>query len=607
MEIDSSAIESNNLVEFPKILTSSIITFNSNYLYHNNDFTNNLNINNKKSEIKNTSLTKRKEKNQEFILSMAKKISKNKINYMNNKKLFSTINNYNNSNIYDPINKYVNKFIPFIPKKIKKEELSSNFMKLNKEFLYDIEQINLNPKKSVKEKEKLLNFKKGKFKLHNYYLSRTINIEKRKKEKTYEEAIILIQKIIRGFLYRIKINREISRLTVIYIIEKIIKIQNSFRCFLKRKKNNKNLVIKIIKNERKIKANKIIDLFLMYHSRNQYKKYLIINKIIYQRIKSVNKIRKVFKYFLIRKKINEIKNLQKNHLEIIYPINNKKDIKLKIYYNNHNIYKIFQFEFCEIRKLFVLYINKDMIGDNNFTNGYLCHFFVDNQCVIDKRYKIIKNKNGIIYNFIYFPNIKNNNNTFIKKDNHKNQCLIKLEKIEMKTIPYKNKSILVYRPKNNRNNNSINEKEEEIFRNKTLNNNPIKTNLIEDNKEKNKKREFNIKNRINLNNNNKNNIIIYRENFIYEYNNINNNNFLNNYSDRNNLNYNPYFNYKIKNELGNSDSTISNSNTNYNLNSFFTTMPKSKKYKLINEKENQISVKLNKNVQRKKKICPIFY
>ena len=584
MEIDSSAIESNNLEEFPKILTNSIIAFNSNYLYHNNNFPNNLKINNKKSEIKNPSLTKRKEINQEFLLSMAKKISKNKINYMNNKKLFSTINNYNNSNITDPINKYVNTFIPFIPKKIKKEELSSNFMKLNKEFLYDIEKINLNPKKSVNEKEKLLNFKKDNFKLHNYYLSRTINVENRKKEKTYEETIILIQKNIRGFLYRIKINREISRLTIIYIIEKIMKIQNSFRSFLKKKKNNKNLVIKIIKKERKIKANKIIDLFLMYHLKNQYKKYLIINEIIYQRIKSVNKIRKVFKYFLIRKKINEIKNLQKNNLEIIYPINSKKDIKLKVYYNNHNIYKIYQFEFCEIRKIFVLYINNDMIGDNNFKNGYLCHFLVDNQCVIDKRYKIIKNKNGIIYNFIYFPNIKNINNTFIKKDKHKNQYLIKLEKIEMKTIPYKNKSILIYRPKNN------------------INNNSIKTNLIEGNREKNKKREFIKKNRIILNNN-KSNIIIYRENFITEY----NNNFLNNYSDRNNLNYNPYFNYKINSELGNSDSTISNSNTNFNLNNYFSTLPKSKKYNMINENYNQISIKLNKIVHRKKKICPIFY
>ena len=605
MEIDSSAIESNNLEEFPKILTNSIMTFNSNYLYHNNDFPNNLIINNKKSEIKNHSLTKRKEINQEFIFSLAKKISKNKINYMNYKKLFSIINNYNNSNISEPINKYVNKFIPIIPIKIKKEELSSNFMKLNKEFLYDIEKIHLNPKKSVNEKEKLLDFKKDKFKLHNYYLSRAINIEKRKKEKTYEETIILIQKSIRGFIYRKKLNREILRLTTIYIIEKIIKIQNSFRCFLKRKKNNKNLVVKIIKKERKIKANKIIDLFLMYHLQNQYKKYLIINKIIYQRIKSANKIKKVFKYFLIRKKINEIKNLQKNNLEIVYPINNKKDIKLKIYYNNHNIFKIYQFEFCEIRKLFVLYINKDMIGDNNFKNGYFCHFFVDNQCVIDKRYKIIKNKNGIIYNFLYFPNIKNiNDNAIIKKDKHKNQCVIKLEKIEMKTIPYKNKSILVYRPKNNIINNSKKEKEE-IFRNKTLNNNPIKTKLINGNREKSKKREINIKNGINLNNNNKN--INYRENPIYEYNNINNNNFLNNYSDRNNLNYNPYFNYKINNELGNSDSTISNSNTNFNLNNYFETVPKSKKYNMINEKSNIISIKLNKNVQRKKKMCPIFY
>ena len=158
MEIDSSAIESNNLLEFPKFPTNSTITLNSNSLCYNNDVINNINgsyfnnINKTKKEIKKPKLTKKKESKEKKILSIAKKISKNKMNYMNIYKIYETINNYKNNKITDPINKYVNDFKHYIYNKIKKEDLSSNFMELNRDFLYDIEKINFKTKKSKKGK-----------------------------------------------------------------------------------------------------------------------------------------------------------------------------------------------------------------------------------------------------------------------------------------------------------------------------------------------------------------------------------------------------------------------------------------------------------------------
>ena len=637
MEIDSSAIESNNLVEFPKFPTNSTITLNSNSLCYNNDFTNNLNgsyfnnINKTKNEIKKPKLNKKKESKEKKILSIAKKISKNKMNYMNIYKIYETINNYKNNKINDPINKYVNDFKPYIYKKIKKEDLSSNFMELNRDFLYDIEKINFKTKKSKKGNEKLLNFKNDKSKLHNYYLSRTDNTEKRKKEKTYEENIIILQKNIKGFLYRIKLNKEISRLTLIYIIEKIIKIQNAVRVFLKKEKRRKKIIIKIIKKERKLKANKIIDLFLMYHWRNQYKKYLIIQKILYQRIKSANKIKKAFKNFLFRQKINRILYLKRNNLEIIYPINKKKDIQLKIYYND-GLSELFKFEFCEIRKIYVLYLNEDILDNNyNNQNGYLCHFFIDNQCVIDKRYKIIKNKSGVIYNFIEFPQkdkIINNNKIVIKKDNYKNKLISKFDKLEMKTIPFINKNLFIYKTKNNNNihnnlitdknnNNSLTEinENDEIFKNEIFNE-PKGINGIdnEEIKEKRKKRKYNNsiseKNLNNESNSNNNKIIIYGENFISDYNTMKNNNSLNNNNYRNNLQYNPYYKTNLNDDINdylfeNSSSTISNSNTYNKLNNNLKT-----ENNMIKVKSNQVNNKLNNNNnnnKKKKKTFPIFY
>ena len=625
MEIDSSIYESCNYVEFPKIMSNSINTFKSNSLFYINDITNNskISLNKSKNKIRdNKNPYKINKMKNELKLSIAQKIAKNKINHMNYEKIKTEIFKYKNQNLSnkDPINKYITNFKTFDQRKINKEDLSSDFIKINKDFIYNIKNINL--KKKKKEGEKFLNLKNIKF--HNYYLSRMINTESQNRKKTFEENIIFIQKNIRGFLMRSKLNKEISRLLINYIINNILKIQKAVRKLLKKKNYKKELVVKIIRKERKDKANKITDILSVYHFRNEYKKFLIIKKILNERIKSVNKIYFAIKNYLYRKKIKEILQLRKNNLEIIYPIDEKNNINLKIYYNN-NMHKIFNFKFCQIRKVHVLYINKNMIGNHEYKNQYLCQFFVNGDCVVDKRYKIIKDKFGIIYNIIEFNNKEKLNNVLISnnyKDIKKNKYIERFEKMETKTISYNN-NIFTHKIKTNfykytnfkknnfeldnkKNNNSIiyNHKTNIISNNLNNINKSKYINKIEDLIETKNKRRIKNKSDIlqinleNLNNSKHNKINSYGDSYINSYNDINNFNSISHYVNISGRNayQNIKINENISDFLGNSSSTISNSNYYKN------TKINQAVIKEVNE-EN-IFDKKNKKI---KKFFPIYY
>ena len=141
-----------------------------------------------------------------------------------------------------PINIYINHF-EYFPKEIEEKNLSSKFIYENKEFLFNIK--NINKRKQKKENEKFLCFSQNNIKNHCYYFFRMNNADKKSKAEIYEDNTIFIQKNIRGFLIRLKIKRDISRLVVIYIIKNILKIQKPVRKLLnkkneKKKNNNKN-------------------------------------------------------------------------------------------------------------------------------------------------------------------------------------------------------------------------------------------------------------------------------------------------------------------------------------------------------------------------------
>ena len=329
------------------------------------------------------------------------KIAKYKMKNMSINFLLNSIFNLKNSlQKTNPIMKYIknvklydyNNIINTIPNKeqIIKEYLKNNN---NKKIPYNF---NINNKK---EKHIDLSNKEKHYK--NYYYSRMANIDKERVMKSRKEKIIFIQKYIRGFLCKKILNEEVSKIIIKKFIEKILLIQKHIKEFLFKKKSLNNIIINIINTERKIKSNKITDLFSLYHYRNFYKKKLLIEKIINQRKESILLIQNKYRAFIYKKKVKEIILKEKDVYVLNYPFK-ASSVKINIYYNMNKAFKVFEFFKCPIRKYFITYIDKSI-----FTPGeYLCRFYVNGNFTLDQRYKYFPNSDNNLYNLIYIGDTK---------------------------------------------------------------------------------------------------------------------------------------------------------------------------------------------------------
>ena len=362
------------------------------------------------------------------------KIAKYKMKNMNIKFLLNSILKLKNSiNKNNPLLKYIKNVKPYDYPNIK-INLSANGPII--EFLNN-KKINIVPK----QKEKILNFSANINNFKNFYYSRMFNIEYKKINHNRNEKIILIQKHVRGFLSKKIVDEEINKIIAKKIIQKILIIQKAIRHFLNKKNTISHLIVNIIQNERISKSNKITDIFSLYHFRNLYKKNLIIQKIIKARNKSIKLIQSKFKSYMFIKKIREIIKKEKNSYVLTYPFP-AESVQIKIYLDNS--YKIYDFFICPIRKYFILYIEKGTI----IGSEYLCHMIVNNNIILDKRYKYIVDKNNILYNLIYIgePIIKkpkldiNKIENEIKNDT--NEKKVKKEKREKKIKKKENKNII---------------------------------------------------------------------------------------------------------------------------------------------------------------------
>lgn len=333
----------------------------------------------------------------------------------------------------NPLMKYIKnvkpydytKYINNIPEQ---NEILTKYIKYSKN-----NKLLLNNKKR-KENRLDLSAKEANYK--NYYYSRMINNDQKKVIHSRKEKIILIQKHIRGFLQKKIIDEEVNKIIIKKFIDEIIIIQRSVKQFLSKKKSLNNLIVNIIQNERKIKSNKITDLFSLYHYRNLYKKNLIIQTLLKQRQESILKIQKNYRRYIFIKKVKEIILKEKDVYILTYPFN-AESVQIKIYYNNNKGFKIFDYFKCPIRKYFIAYINK-----KDFNSGeYLCHVIVNGNIILDKRYKYIVDKDNILYNLIYIGEKKplievakfNNvivNNSINKSENNKKKKKKKKKIIE---------------------------------------------------------------------------------------------------------------------------------------------------------------------------------
>ena len=376
-------------------------------------------------------------------------IANNKMKHMNFSFIMNTIINLrkmiNNNSPYMRYVKYVK------PYNLKKAKIIVKNNKNNEKPLFNGKNKIINIKKNfpIKNAEIISFINRNNYK--NFYYTRMCNIEFKKININITEKIILLQKNIRGFLSRKVLDENINNVIAKNIIKSILIIQRGFRKFLYKKNKLDKLIIKIIKNERNIKGNKITDIFSLYHYRNLYKKHLIIKKIVISRYKSASLIQSKFKSFIIRRKIIDILKKEKNSYILTYPFQ-AESVQIKIYKNK--TFKIYSYFICPIRKYFVLYIDKKQIEPGE----YLCHIIVDNNIKIDNRYNY-KNKNNVIYNLIGFGNYSHRKKKpkKIETEIEKKNKIIKKQKDKEKQLNDEIENFYIYYYNNNDDNDNGND------------------------------------------------------------------------------------------------------------------------------------------------------
>ena len=376
MEDDSEISENNN------IDNKSILSLN--FIYKR------ITTKENKKDIKNNLRLLNYEKIAKY------KMTNMSINFLINS-IFKLKNSIKNSN---PIMKYIKNVKPYDYSKLLLNRNNKN------EILKEYYKFNKNKSKTAfnstkKRKEKILDLSLKSKKNKNFYFSRMTNIDQEKVINSRKEKIIFIQKYVRGFLLKKIFEEEVNKIIIKKFVDKVLFIQKNIRIFLSRKKSLNNLIVNIIHTERKIKSNKITDLFSLYHYRNYYKKNLLIQKIIKQRKKSILLIQKKYRKYIFIKKVKQIILKEKNVYVLNYPFN-AESVQIKIYYSLNKAFKVFDFFKCPIRKYFIVYIDKNIFNQGE----YLCHFIVDGKIILDKRYKYIVDKENILYNLIYIGEAK---------------------------------------------------------------------------------------------------------------------------------------------------------------------------------------------------------
>jgi len=225
-----------------------------------------------------------------------------------------------------------------------------------------------------------------------------------------EIKVILIQKNIRRFLAYLRFLKIFKEFLRLRLERCVLLIQKSFRGFsLNRKFKIFYLRYRIYSNlifSKKAIRNSIEKYFNQMIFKKNYLEYCIINS----RKEAIKLLQERIKYFLYKNKIKELINKEKSTYFISYPFV-ANDVKLIIYINkkqqvNSLTYeikeKIYCFELCKFRKMFVLHINPE-----DFKPGkYRVKMIVDNLVTCDGRFPHIEFSDGYYYNIIDFS-IKN--------------------------------------------------------------------------------------------------------------------------------------------------------------------------------------------------------
>ena len=296
---------------------------------------------------------------------------------------YKTLNMFNQNN---PLYMYICYFIPYTPKINKKQ----------KKLLF---QNNLNYASMTNAIRYLSQMKKNnKFFENCKNLQRFQKVEIKLRNDEYNKTIIKIQKHIRGFLKRISIIRIIDYFIIQKLLSCILKIQKQYRRFAYRRDFKVNHLIRLILKDRIKKSDKLKEAFRSYKSKIEAKQKLFINAVLKERNEKILFLQGFFKARFAHNNLNQLLQSEKSKYIITYPYYAKK-VQLKLFFDHKlKVSKVFDFEYCSIRKMFLLKINYSDLKPGK----YFCQLIVDNYINSDDRYPLVEGKDGHYYNIIEF-------------------------------------------------------------------------------------------------------------------------------------------------------------------------------------------------------------
>ena len=463
------------------------------------------------------------------------KMAEARISKMDFKTFMELILTYKTLNMFNPNNPlymYICYFVPYTPKINKKQKKllfqnNLNYASMTNAIKYLTQMKKMHKIFEIKEKPIQFNLRNCK------NLQRFQKVETQLRNDEYNKTIIKIQKYMRGFLKRISIVRIIDYIIIERLLLCIIKIQRQYRRFACRKNFKVNHLINLILKDRINKSDKLKYILHSYKMKIEAKKKLFINAVLKERYDKLLFLQGFFKAKFSHNAISHLLMSEKTKYMITYPYYAKK-VQLKLYLDNKlKVSRLYNFEFCSVRKIFILKINQSDIKPGK----YFCQFIVDNYISSDERYALVEGKDGHYYNIIEF-NMKGKNpygstNTIHTSinvtgtDSSNNNSIDSPQLVSNKKFPFNNnynyQNNFLNNMNNNGNNNYMNNN---IYIN---NNNNYLTNLNDNN----------------INNNFMNNSINNNNNNYMNMNNNVNNNFMNNMNNGNSnyYNYNGFNNY----------------------------------------------------------------
>lgn len=287
---------------------------------------------------------------------------------------------------------------------------------------------NLKDKSMEKNKELIMKIKNNLFNTNNTsLLSFTVYEANRylisKNDEVFRLKVdnaIMIQKHIRRLLALKKFYDIFKDNLKQKINFCIVSIQKAFKMYRIGFKVRKYILILNILKARKSSLTKIKKLFTRKKNITKFNNDFLKRKIIEVRARSAILIQSKFRGYFMRKIYKLIDYKETNNYTLHYPFK-AKYVKLKIYItdiDSDQKQRIYDFEYCKIREIFVLYINP-----SDFKTGkYRVQLIVDNCVTCDGRFPHVEFSDGLYYNIIDFRiNKGHESGEQTKTNTHNNQ------------------------------------------------------------------------------------------------------------------------------------------------------------------------------------------